>query len=314
MAFISALFFLPHITFNEWPFLAKGFIWPIICCASSSINISPDELGAKERGITRCLSFSLPYYHIVSLVSHSNRSGLRSLVETGIRARVSLCAQNFFALYPSQASLPPFPSFLVPSSSAACQAQVSFTLPFLCSALSRPHLPHSLCPVPTIVFMHCAVLSGTLHCWGFTLFYSLICLARPSEEGNPCVFSTFPFFWGLFPFFPLFHHLPLSLMSLFPSNSQIFTTFKHHYAFVHIAICRDSLWLLCLAVIYLESCVVIYKLYIWRIASPQLCKPDLSHWPPSLFLFSITAREQYFIPGELLVNVHTYHCLSLLFH
>lgn len=30
--------------------------------------------------------------------------------------------------------------------------------------------------------------------------------------------------------------------------------------------------------------------------------------------FSITAKEQYFIPGEWLVNVHTYHCLPLFFN
>lgn len=178
----------------------------------SSINISPDELGAKERGIVRCLSISPPYYHIVSLVSHSDRSGLRSLVETGIRARVSVCAQSFFALYPSQAFLPPFPSPLVPSSLSASQAQVSFTPPLLCIALARPRHPLSLHPVPTIVFMHCAMPSGKLHCWGFTLLYSLICLARPSEEGSPCVFFFFFPVFGLYPFF----FLSFSLSPSFP--------------------------------------------------------------------------------------------------
>lgn len=95
-----------------------------LLCRGSSINISPDEPGAKERRIIRCFSISPPYYHIVSLVSHSNRSELRSPVKAGIRARVSVRAHHSSALCQSQ---PPSP--LARSSLSACQALVSFTPP-----------------------------------------------------------------------------------------------------------------------------------------------------------------------------------------
>lgn len=170
-----------------------------------------DELGAKERGIVRCFSISPSCYHIVSLVSHSDRSGLRSPVQAGILARVFPRAHHSSALCQSQAPLP-LHLHLTPSLSA-CQAQVSShpLMPsLLFTALAGPHLLHPLHPVPTIVFMHCATPSGTRHCWGFTLLYSLICLARPSDEGSPCVFLfLFSRFFGLFPSF-FFHSFLLS--------------------------------------------------------------------------------------------------------
>lgn len=109
VAIISALSpLLLHTTFNERSFLAKRFYSAYhLLCRCSSINISPDELGAKERGIVRCFSISPPCYHIVSLVSHSNRSELRSPVEAGIGARVSVRAHHSSALCQSQAPLPP---------------------------------------------------------------------------------------------------------------------------------------------------------------------------------------------------------------
>lgn len=70
VAFISALFPLTHTTFNEGSFPAKGFIWPIICCATSpaSQSISP-RIGGKQRGIIRSLSLSLSPlpHHITTL-------------------------------------------------------------------------------------------------------------------------------------------------------------------------------------------------------------------------------------------------------
>lgn len=182
--------------------------------------------------------------------------------------------------------------------------------------LARLHHSHSLHCVPTIVCTHFATLSGILTCWGFTLLYRLICLTRSGGEGSQCVFSLCFYFLFFFPFwlFPSFSPSPS-----FPSCHPSLATAKYlppFYIVTSVSILphRDSPRLLCLIVIYLKSCVVIYKLYIWliwSIAVPKLCRPDWSHWHPSLFLFSITAKEQYVIPGEWLVNLHPYHCRSL---
>lgn len=80
------------------------------CCfffffSCSAINISPDEPRTEERGIVRCLSISTTHYHIMSLVSRSDRSGLRSLVQAAVRFKVSLCAQKSSALHHNQALL-----------------------------------------------------------------------------------------------------------------------------------------------------------------------------------------------------------------
>lgn len=88
----------------------KGFIWPVFLCfffflSCPTIDIYPDEPGTEERGIVCCLSISTTHYHIMSLVSRSDHSGLRSLVQANTRFRVSLCAPKFFALHHNQALL-----------------------------------------------------------------------------------------------------------------------------------------------------------------------------------------------------------------
>lgn len=117
------------------------------------------ELGAKERRIVGCFSISPPYYHIVSLVSHSNRSGLRSPVQAGIWVRVSPHAHHSSALCQSPSPLAhrPLPARLRFPSHPLMPS-------LLCTAPAGPNLLHPLRPVPTIVFMHCATPSGTLHC------------------------------------------------------------------------------------------------------------------------------------------------------
>lgn len=72
-----------------------AFFFFFLSC--STIDIYPDEPGTEERGIVCCLSISTTHYHIMSLVSRSDRSGLRSLVQAAVRFKVSLCAQKFFA-------------------------------------------------------------------------------------------------------------------------------------------------------------------------------------------------------------------------
>lgn len=186
----------------------------------------------------------------MSLVSSSDLSGLRSLVQAAVRFKVSLCAQKFFALHHNQAL------FIALSA----QAQISSLILIFILLVLLLH------PAPTIVFMQHVTLSGTLHHWGFTLFYSLVCLVRPAQAQTPRVFFFFSF--SLTPF-----------ISLFPSNSLIFTTFEHHCKFVYIVVCWDSPRLLCSGAIR----VVIYKLYIWRIASHQLCDTDLTDIRPSFF-------------------------------
>lgn len=129
----------------------------------------------------------------------------------------------------------------------------------------------------------------------------------------------FLFVFTFFSFFPFWLFPSFSPSPSFPSCHPSLATAKYlppFYIVTSVSILphRDSPRLLCLIVIYLKSCVVIYKLYIWliwSIAVPKLCRPDWSHWHPSLFLFSITAKEQYVIPGEWLVNLHPYHCRSL---
>lgn len=121
-----------------------------LLCRCSSINISPVELGAKWRGIIRCFSISLPYYHIVSLVSHSNRSELRSPVEAGIRARVSVRAHHSSAHCQSQAP---------PRSLAPCLPGSGFlhTPSLLCTAQAR-HSTSPLPPPPCPLLCLCTVL------------------------------------------------------------------------------------------------------------------------------------------------------------
>lgn len=121
-----------------------------LLCRRSSINTSPDKLGAKERGIVRCFSISLPYYHTVSLVSHSNRSELRSPAEAGIRVRVSVRAHHSCALCQSQA---PFPHSIHLPSPAHHSLPARLRFPshplistVLCTAWPGPHHPHSSPP------------------------------------------------------------------------------------------------------------------------------------------------------------------------
>lgn len=151
------------------------------------------------------------------MVSASNRSELRSPFEAGIRARVSGCAHHSPALCQSQAPIPP--SFNLPFlvHSSARQAQVSSV---------HPHSLRSLQPVPAMVFMQCAVLSGTLRGWGLTLLYRLVCLARPSDEGIPC----FPL--SFFPIFSLFIASFFLTVSIFPSCHSPLATAKYLPPFV----------------------------------------------------------------------------------
>lgn len=221
MSFISALFSLPHTTFNEWSFLAKGFILPFICCAGTPQSISPQmNLGPRRERSFPVSPFTLRvttlwvWFHIQTAVSWDHQS-------SRIRARVSVRANHSSALCQSQAPLssnlcplhPPLPSH------RSLPARLRFPscpliLSLHCTAVTRPHHPHSFHLVLSTAFMHCAALSGTQQCWGFTLLYSSIFLARPVEEGSTCVFLYlfFPFFVLVVSFFflsPSFPHATL---------------------------------------------------------------------------------------------------------
>lgn len=137
-----------------------------------------------------------------------------------------------------------------------------------------------------------------VHVWHFaplrfntSFFFTLVCFVKPCEKGIPS-FS-----------FPSFMLLSF-LTSLATAKYLLLRSVS---LFLHIVMNRDSHRLLCS--INMLSFAVIYKLYIyiwpfWCIAMPQLCTPD---WHPPLFVSSVTAKEQYVIPGEWLVNVHTFH-------
>lgn len=175
--------------------------------------LPPDKLGGE---LICCFSISSHYYHTVSLVSRSNRSGLRSLVQAGIRARVSVRAHH------SSANLRTPSLHILLHSSLPCSG---FIMLFTLQAL---HF-HSFHSEPTIVFMHCATLSGTLHRWGFTRLYCLICWARLYEEERPCVFPLllllllFFFFLVFFSSFSL-SHSPLATAKYLPTLNISFST------------------------------------------------------------------------------------------
>lgn len=86
----------------------RFFIRPIICRAGAPQSIPPQmNLGPRREGSFAVSPFPPPRYHTVSLVSHPNRSGLRSPVEAG---RVSVCAHHSSALCQPQTPLPQSPS------------------------------------------------------------------------------------------------------------------------------------------------------------------------------------------------------------
>lgn len=184
----------------------------------------------------------------MSLVSRSDRSGLRSLVQAAVRFKVSLCAQKSSALHHNQALL-----------ITRCLLRLRFPPSSSSSSSSTLH------PLRFCTMLHCLALGTAEVSHFFTA--SFVWLVLPQRGRHQfCFFS---------PFFCLVFQSLAPFISLFPGNSQIFTISEHHCVFVYIVICRDSPRLL-----RLESatCVVIYKLYIWRIAS----QPAMRSRPLSL--------------------------------
>lgn len=200
----------------------RFFIRPIICRAGAPQSIPPQmNLGPRREGSFAVSPFPPPRYHTVSLVSHPNRSGLRSPVEAG---RVSVCAHHSSALCQPQTPLPQSPS-----PPPTRQDQVSLPPPssipsLLCIALVRPHPLLCLCTVLRRLALCTAEVSHFFMAsfvWldrvkkGVHVFFSFFSLS----------FCTFFRGGGLFSFILSHCLLPPSLMSPCLSNSQIFTTF-----------------------------------------------------------------------------------------
>lgn len=193
--------------------------------APQSISLQMKR-GIEERGIVRCLSISTTHYHIMSLVSRSDRSGLRSLVQAAVRFKVSHRAQKSSTLRHNQALL---------------ITRCLLGLRFPCSSSSssstlRP--PLCLCTTLPCLALRTAEVSHF-----FIASFVWLVLPQRRRHAVCCSFS-------------IFHSLSLPS---YHSSLATFTTFEHHCKFVYIVIRRDSPRLLCLQP---AMCVVIYKLYI----------------------------------------------------
>lgn len=187
--------------------------------------------------------------------------------------------------------------FLDCSGTGLSKAKLSFFCAFFYPRTGLGAPPTFICSIPPSV-QPAELKFPTLFCT-ISRCYSVICSASSK--------TAFPLVCFLASFFPphVPHHLQPTACHSSLSNIQIYSCFSSSSPPLFFSFCFSFIH----SPLHSTPPVISCHISARCIYGP----PKHRHWHPSLFLFSITAKEQYFIPGEWLVKIVLHLFIVLLF-